>query len=218
APGAKPGEPAPSASLDVTAVPTRPATVRIPSPLVARPEEELLFLAGRAIDRVRSGLALVDAASSAAPGETAADVAALLQGMSAALGGSPTPASPLGSAAAAAMDEPERTTAVVEYSTAAGATLDDLQAALEALPQWESFREAAARAADRFGLLASGSPLHALRALQASDASASGDTDLSDGLTERERRVAFLWSPAGRELVTFLLSATYADPSRTAVG
>ena len=216
------GAPAPSTALDVAAVPTRPATVRIPSPLLARPEEELLFLAGRAIDRVRSGLALVEAVGSGAAGDTAAEVAAnvasLLQGVSAALGGSPTPESALGSAAAAAMDEPERTTAVVEYSTAAGATLDDLQAAVEALPQWDAFREAAARAADRFGLLASGSPLHALRALQASDASAGGATDVSDGLTERERRVAFLWTPAARELVTFLLSATYADPMRTAVG
>jgi tetratricopeptide (TPR) repeat protein len=214
--GAKPASPA-----DVVAIATRPASILIAPGLLDGPDEELVFLVGRAIDRVRSGRALVEGATSG----SVEDMAALLRGAHSALTGEAPPEEGLGAEVAAAMGSPERATAVVRHMATGSATIDDLQAAEDALYAWDAFTEAAARASDRFGLLACRSPLGALRALHGLDR-ASGTGPLEDDgqpsdrarERERERRIEFLGSRSVRDLVEFMLDPAYGHAIRTDVG
>ena len=204
----------PGAAWTVTASATSPAAVQIPAPLLERTTEELVFLVARAIDHLRGGFALVEQATSGTPDE----IAALLQGVSAALDGTPRPDSPLGLAAANALGDPARAEAVRAYMESGGATFEDFEIAQDALESWESFREAAGRATDRFGLLAAASPRHALGALHAVAAPATGATgEAPDDGAARDERLAFLATAPVVELVTFMLSAAYADAPRTDV-
>lgn len=204
-----------SPPADVAATATRPATVLIASGLLDGPDDELVFLVARAIDRVRSGRALVDGATSG----SVDDVAAMLRGAHAALTGASPPEGGLGAEVAEAMGSPERATAVVRYMAAGSANIEDLQAAEDALSAWETFTDAAARASDRFGLLACRSPISALRAMdRASRPPPAGDDGQPASEGERERRIEFLGSRAVRDLVEFMLDPEYARASRIEVG
>jgi len=190
---------------DVTALATRPGLVTIPRSLLALPDDELTFLVARALDRLRGGLALVDAVTA----REASEVEALLRGAAAALAGRTPPDLPLAIAAAGELGSPDRAAALVG-SAPRPRVAGDLLLAEEALVGWEGFRAAALLASDRFALLACRRPLAALRALYLRH---PGDDGLS---SERERRAVFLRSPRAHELVSFLTSTAYADATRDA--
>lgn len=187
---------------DVAALATRPAVITLPPALLGLPDDELTFLAARAVDRLRAGLALVDAITS----REASDVEALLRGAAAALAGRAPPELPLAVAAAGELASPDRVAALVGAAPRPRVA-GDLLLAEEALAGWEGFRAAAALASDRFALLACRNPLAALRALYRGH---EGD----ELLPEQARRAAFLRSPRARELVSFMTSAAYADSTR----
>lgn len=191
-------------SADVAALATRPALISIPQSLLVLPDDELTFLVARAFDRLRGGLALVDAVTS----REASEVEALLRGASAALAGRTPPELPLAVAAAGELAGPERVAALVGAAPRPRVA-GDLLLAEEALAGWEGFRAAAALASDRFALLACRSPLAALRVLYRQQAA-------DQGASAQAGRSAFLRAPRTRELVSFLTSPAYADATRDA--
>jgi hypothetical protein len=193
-------------NVDVTVRATRPANISIAASALALPGEELVFSVARALDRLRGGLALIEAVTS---GERE-DIAALLQGASAALAGGAAPESPLGLAAATELASPDRAAALV--GPASRALLEsDLASGQALLSGWTTFRVAAEQAALRFALLACRSPLDALRALHRQEHASPADS-----APARQRRMAFLRTPTLRALVAFMMSAPYLDATRDA--
>src|SRR3569623_375565 len=132
-------------SADVAALATRPALISIPQSLLVLPDDQLTFLVARAFDRLRGGLALIDAVTS----REASEVEALLRGASAALAGRTPPELPLAVAAAGELAGPERVAALVGAAPRPRVA-GDLLLAEEALAGWEGFRDSAALASGRF--------------------------------------------------------------------
>lgn len=178
-----------------------PATIAIPAGLVGLPHDQLTFLVARALDHLRSGLALAAHAGAT----TGDEVGHLLHGAWAGLTETPLDEPALARSAAHVLADPERRIALL--STGGGERLiDDLDQARQLTATWAAFRAGAERAGDRFAALACRNPLAALRALYRADqAAAAAPADLP----ERARRMAFLRTSRAGDLLRFLTSPAY---------
>jgi tetratricopeptide (TPR) repeat protein len=177
-------------------IPSQPAGLLI-SPSAARlGPSAWSFVAGRAIEALRSGLVTAGLTSSEG-------MARLFDGAYAALGGG------------ARLDDP-RTRGVAEWLSRSEATLllgsaearadllADVEAARSALPDWQTFRRGTRHTCNRIGLLVSGSPVSALAVI--SEGELYGD-DGEPPSTETRRE--FLRGATAREIITFMLSPAY---------
>ena len=182
-------------------IPSQPAGLLISPAAVLLGPQAWSFVAGRAIEALRSGLVTA--------GLTGGDgLARLLEGARAALGG-------------AASDEP-RARAVADWLTRPEATvtlgspearaelLAEVEAALTALPDWQTFRRGTRHTCNRIGLLVCGSPVDAL--LVVSEGELFGDDDEPPTAAIR---ADFLRGESARELVTFMFSPAYETASAT---
>jgi hypothetical protein len=178
----------------ITVLATRPPALRISAAAADLPERTWEFMAGRALEELRSGLAGLRGAAQA-------EVAATLAGARAAL----TNATPQG----------ERAQAVARWLGDADPAaslpggperkrlVDDLEAVAKTF-DWDAFLEAAQDTANRVGLLACGSPTDALGVLAREDLLlAQSDPGRADA------RRGFVRTGAVRELVRFMLSPEY---------
>jgi tetratricopeptide (TPR) repeat protein len=198
--------------VKVVASGSKPTQLRVTSAAAALPDEAWTFLAARALEEVRSGLAGLRRLGPSERTEA-------LEGAQAALLGE-TP-------------DGERARAVARLVTDAVDTLPpgaarerlvaDLRQVLSSPPEWEAFARASAHTASRVGLLACGDATVALAALAREDAAfarASGAATAAGGAKaaggkdpaaqDLEARRAFLRTDAARELVRFMLSPAYA--------
>jgi tetratricopeptide (TPR) repeat protein len=176
-------------------IPSQPAGLLISPAAVLLGPLAWSFVAGRAIEALRSGLVTA--------GLTGVDgLARLLEGARAALGG-------------AASDEP-RARAVADWLTrpeaavtlgspeARAELLAEVEAALTALPDWQTFRRGTRHTCNRIGLLVCGSPVDAL--LVVSEGELFGDDDEPP---TAEVRGQFLRGQSARELISFMFSPAY---------
>jgi tetratricopeptide (TPR) repeat protein len=182
-------------------IPSQPAGLLISPAAVLLGPQAWSFVAGRAIEALRSGL--VTAGLTGGGG-----LARLLEGARAALGG-------------AASDEP-RARAVADWLTRPEAAvtlglpearvdlLAEVEAALTALPDWQTFRRGTRHTCNRIGLLVCGSPVDAL--LVISEGELFGDDDEPPTAAIRGE---FLRGESARELVTFMFSPAYETASAT---
>jgi len=182
-------------------IPSQPAGLLISPAAVLLGPQAWSFVAGRAIEALRSGLVTA--------GLTGGDgLARLLEGARAALGG-------------AASDEP-RARAVADWLTRPEATaalgppearaelLADVEAALTALPDWQTFRRGTRHTCNRIGLLVCGSPVDAL--LVVSEGELFGDDDEPPTAAIRGE---FLRGESAREFIAFMFSPAYEAASAT---
>ncbi|HSY41242.1 MAG TPA: tetratricopeptide repeat protein, partial [Polyangia bacterium] len=182
-------------------IPSQPAGLLISPAAVLLGPQAWSFVAGRAIEALRSGLVTA--------GLTGGDgLARLLEGARAALGG-------------AASDE-HRARAVADWlarpeasvtlgsSEARVELLAEVEAALTALPDWQTFRRGTRHTCNRIGLLVCGSPVDAL--LVVSEGELFGDDDEPPTAAIRGE---FLRGESARELVTFMFSPAYETASAT---
>jgi hypothetical protein len=176
-------------------IPSQPAGLLI-SPSAARlGPQAWSFVAGRALEALRSGL--VTAGLTSAEG-----MARLFEGARASLDNSRVD-DPRGRAAADWLVRPE---AILLLGTveARAELLVDVEAALEAMPDWQTFRRGTRHTCNRIGLLVCGSPLSALAVI--SEGELYGD-DGEPPSTETRRE--FLRGPSARETIQFMLSPAY---------
>jgi tetratricopeptide (TPR) repeat protein len=184
------------ARVAISVVATRPAALRVTAAAADLSEHAWAFVAGRALEELRSGLAGLR-------GLSPAEVKAVLLGAQAALTRRPG-AGDRAEAAARWLAEGEPA-AALPAGGERDRLVDDIGGALQALTDWEAFLEGASATACRIGLLACGSPSDALALLAREDVLlAQGDPNDAEG------RRAFLRSGAARELARFMLSAEYA--------
>ncbi len=182
-------------------IPSQPAGLLISPAAVLLGPQAWSFVAGRAIEALRSGLVTA--------GLTGGDgLARLLEGARAALGG-------------AASDD-LRARAVADWLTRPEATvtlgspearaelLAEVEAALTDLPDWKTFRRGTRHTCNRIGLLVCGSPVDAL--LVVSEGELFGDDDEPPTAAIRAE---FLRGESARELVTFMFSPAYETASAT---
>ncbi len=176
-------------------IPSQPAGLLI-SPSAARlGPQAWSFVAGRALEALRSGL--VTAGLTSAEG-----MARLFEGARASLDNSRVD-DPRARSVADWLVRPE---AILLLGTleARAELLVDVEAALEALPDWQTFRRGTRHTCNRVGLLVCGSPLSALAVI--SEGELYGD----DGeLPSTETRREFLRGPTARETIQFMLSPAY---------
>ncbi|HXT96290.1 MAG TPA: tetratricopeptide repeat protein [Polyangia bacterium] len=176
-------------------IPSQPAGLLISPAAVMLSPLAWSFVAGRAIEALRSGL--VTAGLTGVDGLTR-----LLEGARAALGG-------------AASDEPRarvvadwlaRPEAFVTLGSpeARAELLADVEAALSALPDWKTFRRGTRHTCNRIGLLVCGSPVDMLSVI--SEGELYGDDDEPPTPAVRGE---FLRSESAREIVSFMLSPAY---------
>ena len=188
-------------------IPTQPAGLLIGAAAAdAERARRWSFVAGRALETLRSGLRTSGLAG-------AEGLARLLEGARAVL-------------SEATIDE-QQARAVAEWLRTPHATLSlgspenraavlaDVEAALEALPDWPMFMRGAQHTRNRIGLLCCTSPADALIVLKADERGVrvGRDTDTPEG------RQVFLRRPVARELIGFMLSPAYEAafaPSRGA--
>jgi hypothetical protein len=177
-------------------IPTQPAGLLIGASTATLSEQSWSFVAGRALETLRSGLRTSGLAG-------AEGLARLLEGARAGLADAP-------------IDEPQAR-AVAEWLRAPGAALELLspegraeirtyvEAALANLPDWGMFTRGAQHTRNRIGLLACTAPADALTVLKADERGVpvGRDTNTPEG------RQAFLRTPIARELVEFMLSPIY---------
>jgi tetratricopeptide (TPR) repeat protein len=182
-------------------IPSQPAGLLISPAAVLLGPLAWSFVAGRAIEALRSGLVTA--------GLTGVDgLARLLEGARAALGG-------------AASDEP-RARLVAEWLTrpealvtlglpeARAELLTEVEAALTALPDWQTFRRGTRHTCNRIGLLVCGSPVDALSVV--SEGELFGDDDEPPTAAIRGE---FLRGPSAREFITFMFSPAYEAAAAT---
>jgi tetratricopeptide (TPR) repeat protein len=176
-------------------VPSQPAGLLI-SPSAARlGPSAWSFVAGRALEALRSGL--VTAGLTSAEG-----LARLFEGARAALGG-PAGGDPRARTVAEWLLRPEAS--LLLGSAEGRAELRaDLEAALEALPDWQTFRRGTRHTCNRIGLLVCGSPLSALSVV--SEGELYGDDGEAPSV---ETRREFVRGPNARETIAFMLSPAY---------
>jgi tetratricopeptide (TPR) repeat protein len=173
----------------------------LPLPLVATktavalPDADWTFLAARALEDARGGVAVLRPLSGN-------DRTAILAGAQAGLLGVTDEIEGLGKEASRRVTQ--------EPSLAAGERrerlLADLKQILSKPPEWEVFAAAAAHTANRIGLLACGSPAVALAALERED----GLAKKKGGVDEAEARRAFLRGAPVRELARYMFSPAYS--------
>jgi tetratricopeptide (TPR) repeat protein len=177
-------------------IPTQPAGLLIAAAAAALTEKAWAFVAGRALETLRSGLRT--------SGLSGADqLARMLEGARAVLADAP-------------IDEPQAR-AVAEWLRTPGAALllgspetraaalGEVEAALAALPDWHSFVRGAQHTRNRIGLLSCTSPADALNVLKIEERGVPGrpDTDTPEG------RQVFLRTAVANELIGFMLSPAY---------
>ncbi|HXI57373.1 MAG TPA: hypothetical protein VNO55_15005, partial [Polyangia bacterium] len=189
----------------VIVAPTRPAVLLVSTEGAELPEREWGFAAARALEELRSGLASLSRLA-------AEELMAFLQGVAAALAGTPLPA---GAAprAQAALQWLTESDAVTELPVGDARTrlAADVGAVLTDGVNWPAFVAGGVHTANRVGLLVCGSPLDALKLLARGDSVLAAASD--GGGDEKERREArrgFLRTSTVRQLVRYLLSDEYA--------
>jgi tetratricopeptide (TPR) repeat protein len=177
-------------------IPTQPAGLLIGSSAPTLSEKSWSFVAGRALETLRSGLRTSGLAGAEA-------LARLLEGARAFLSDAPID-EPQARAVADHLRTPHATLSLGTPENRA-AILADVEAALAALPDWTAFTRAAQHTRNRIGLLCCTSPADALIVLKADErgVSVGRDTDTPEG------RQVFLRSPIARELIEFMLSPAY---------
>ncbi|HVV48801.1 MAG TPA: tetratricopeptide repeat protein [Polyangia bacterium] len=176
-------------------IPTQPAGLLISPAAVMLSPAAWSFVAGRAIEALRSGLVTA--------GLTGVDgLSRLLEGARAALGGAPSE-EPRARAVAEWLGRPEA--AVMLGSAEARAELRaEVEAALGALPDWRTFRRGTRHTCNRIGLLVCGSPLDMLAVI--SEGELYGDDDEPPTAAIRGE---FLRGGSATEIIAFMFSAAY---------
>ncbi len=176
-------------------IPSQPAGLLI-SPSAARlGPQAWSFVAGRAIEALRSGLVTA--------GLTGADgMARLFEGARASLGGERVD-DPRAREVADWLTRPEAVLLMGSLEVRAD-LLVDVEAALEGLPDWQTFRRGTRHTSNRLGLLVCANPLRALAVI--SEGELYGD-DGEPPTTETRRE--FLRGPTAQETIAFMLSPAY---------
>ncbi len=179
----------------VRLVPTQPAGLLISPNASSLGPAAWSFVAGRAIEALRSGL--VTAGLNGTDG-----LARIFEGARAGLGGAAAE-DPAAQRVAEWLARPEQVL-MLGGAEARAELRADVEAALGALPDWEGFRRGIRHTCNRVGVLVSGQPVAALEVI--AEAEMVGDDEpISDAATRAE----LLRSPAVRELVAFLLSPVF---------
>ena len=176
-------------------IPTHPAGLMIGSTATALGERAWSFVAGRALETLRSGLRTAGLAG----GE---GLARLLEGARAALARTPID-EPQAKAVADWLRTPEAELSLGP-DEARATTLVEIESALAALPDWATFARGAQHTRNRIGLLACGRPNEALAILKGEDRD-------EPYASSRDGRSAFLNRPAARALVRFMFSPEYEE-------
>ena len=182
-------------------VPSQPAGLLISPAAVLLGPLAWSFVAGRAIEALRSGLVTA--------GLTGVDgLARLLEGARAALGGAASE-QPRARVVAEWLARPE---AIVTLGSpeARADLLTEVEAALTALPDWQTFRRGTRHTCNRIGLLVCGSPVDALSVV--SEGELFGDDDEPPTAAIRGE---FLRGSSARELITFMFSPAYEAAAAT---
>jgi tetratricopeptide (TPR) repeat protein len=182
-------------------IPSQPAGLLI-SPSAARlGPQAWSFVAGRALEALRSGLVTA--------GLTGADgMARLFEGARAALGKGRAD-DPRAQAVADWLIRPELGL-MLGSAEARAELLADVEAALQEMPDWQTFRRGTRHTCNRIGLLVCGSPLSALAVI--SEGELYGDDGEPPSV---ETRTEFLRGPTARETIVFMLSPAYEAASTT---
>ena len=177
-------------------IPTQPAGLLIAASTPTLSENSWSFVAGRALETLRSGLR-----TSGLGG--AEGLARLLEGARSVLADVQVD-EPQARAVADWLRRPEATLLLGSAETRA-AIRADVEAALESLPDWQAFTRGAMHTRNRIGLLACTSPADVLTVLKADERGVpvGRDTNTPEG------RQAFLRSPVAIELIGFMLSPAY---------
>jgi tetratricopeptide (TPR) repeat protein len=179
----------------VRLVPTQPAGLLISPSAANLGPAAWSFVAGRAIEALRSGL--VTAGLNSADG-----LARLFTGARAGLGGAPTD-DPASQRVADWLRRPEHELMLGNPENRAE-LLADIEAALTAMPDWDAFRRGIRHTCNRVGVLVSGNPVAALEVVAEAEA-IGDDTPIRDATA----RAAMLRGSAARELVAFLLDPVF---------
>ena len=176
-------------------IPSQPAGLLISPAAVLLGPLAWSFVAGRAIEALRSGLVTA--------GLTGVDgLARLLEGARAALGGASSD-EPRARAVADWLARPEAAV-TLGLPEARAELLAEVEAGLTALPDWQTFRRGTRHTCNRIGLLVSGSPVDAL--LVVSEGELFGDDDEPPTAAVRGE---FLRGETAHELITFMFSPAY---------
>ncbi len=180
-------------------IPSQPAGLLISPAAVMLGPEAWSFVAGRAIEALRSGL--VTAGLTGVDGLTR-----MLEGARAALGGAAA-IEPRGVAVADWLRRPEAAVALGSPEARAE-LLAEVEAALADLPDWQTFRRGTRHTCNRVGLLVCGSPVDALSVV--SEGELYGDDDEPPTAAVRGE---FLRGASAHEIVTFMFSPAYEAAS-----
>ena len=177
-------------------IPTQPAGLLIAAAAASLSEKSWSFVAGRALETLRSGLRTSGLAGAQA-------LARLLEGARAVLADAEVD-EPQARAVADWLRTPDATL-LLGPADARAAILVDVETALAALPDWQAFARGAQHTRNRIGMLACGSPADALNVLKIEERAVPGraDTDTPEG------RQAFLRTAVANELIGFMLSPVY---------
>jgi tetratricopeptide (TPR) repeat protein len=180
-------------------IPSAPAGLLISPAAVMLGPEAWSFVAGRAIEALRSGL--VTAGLTGVDGLTR-----MLEGARAALGGAAA-IEPRGVAVAEWLRRPEAAV-TLGAPEARAELLAEVEAALADLPDWQTFRRGTRHTCNRVGLLVCGSPVDALMVV--SEGELFGDDDEPPTAAVRGE---FLRGGTAHEIVTFMFSPAYEAAS-----
>ncbi len=180
-------------------IPSQPAGLLISPAAVMLGPEAWSFVAGRAIEALRSGL--VTAGLTGVDGLTR-----MLEGARAALGGAEA-IEPRGVAVADWLRRPEASVSLGSPEARAE-LLTEVEAALADLPDWQTFRRGTRHTCNRVGLLVCGSPVDVLSVV--SEGELFGDDDEPPTAAVRGE---FLRGASAHELVTFMFSPAYEAAS-----
>jgi tetratricopeptide (TPR) repeat protein len=182
-------------------IPSQPAGLLISPAAVMLSPQAWSFVAGRAIEALRSGLVTA--------GLTGVDgLARLLEGALTALGG-PASAEPRARAVADWLSRPEAAV-TLGAPEARAELLAEVEAALASLPDWQTFRRGTRHTCNRIGLLVSGSPVDMLMVI--SEGELFGDDDEPPTAAIRGE---FLRGESAREILAFLFSPAYEAAAAT---
>jgi tetratricopeptide (TPR) repeat protein len=179
----------------VRLVPSQPAGLLISPSTANLGPAAWSFVAGRALEALRSGL--VTAGLNSADG-----MARIFVGARAGLGGAATD-DPDARRVADWLRRPEHQL-MLGNADAREDLLADVEAALAALPDWEAFRRGIRHTCNRVGVLVSGSPVAALEVV--AEAEAIGE---ETPIRDAPARAAMLRGSSARELVAFLLDPAF---------
>jgi tetratricopeptide (TPR) repeat protein len=174
---------------------THPAALMVGSAAATLSEPTWSFIAGRALETLRSGLWTAGLAG----GE---GLARLFEGAKGALAGT-TPEDERARAIAEWLRKPQATLALGSPEARAD-ILADVEACLAAMPDWTTLTRGARHTRNRIGLLACANPSAALAMLKAED------RDAPPGNTPESRQV-FLQGAVAQDLVAFMLSPVYEN-------